>query len=855
MARVIISILILCCWSTVLQAQLITKSFHRVPLPEALKTINGMSANYKVFFIYDELEDFSVTADIRNKTVPDAVREVVGFYPMTVKYTDSIISVECIRKEHSKLIGHIVDEHGDAVEFANVALLSPADSTYITGGVTNANGDFVIPCSISCVLAKVSFVGYKTKYVRYSSMGKVGTIRLTPDAIMLGKVTVKSSLPKTQLKNNAMVTNVSGTILEKAGTAEDVLGQIPMVEASEGNVEVFGRGAAEVYVNGRKLQDNTELSQIISENVQNVEVVNNPGARYSASTKAVIRIRTKRPQGEGLGFTETAEVRNNRGKYGFREQVDLNYRHGGLDISGRIQGKKNSETNHFSNIIDTYLADHWHQEAHTKVTNTDSRFLAMVQGNYILNDSNSLGMRYEYSRTPRKHRDGVFSSELYQDGLVVENNESLIAYRGNGYTHSMNAYYSGKMGKWEVDFNADGLWSGTAGHTDSDENTQSATDEDLRNVNTENISRNRLLAAKLVVGRSVLGGSLSLGAEISASTSDNGHTDESGFTINDKSKISERIYSGFAEYRRRIGRFDAMAGLRYEHVNSNYYLYGVLQPEQSRSYADLFPSASLSTNLGKVYMQLSYSNDIRRPAYSDLTSAVTYINRYTYEGGNPHLRSVYTRNVIINASYSYWLLSAGYKHIKDDVMHFFRPYDNNPAIAYSYPDNANPYDQFFVMLSASPTIGRIWTPRLSAMIQCQNYIAETPDGPVRFDRPQFSLKWNNTVVLPWKLRFEAKFYLQTCGDNITARMRRCLIDTSASLRRDFLNDRLSVQVKVADPFCLMRLEGDTYSASHVFRYRNNDAYCKVSLRAVYKFNTAHDKYKGKGAGNAEKSRL
>lgn len=838
-----------------LEAQHISRTFRSVPLPEALKALNDASGRYRIFFIYDELEDFTVTTDIIDRSIPDAVRDVIGFYPMRVTFGDSIISVECTRKEQEKLMGRVVDDRGRPVEFANITLLGAADSCYITGGVSNANGDFVIPCDVRRVLVKVTFVGYKTFYKIYN-VGEAGTIRLVPEAIMLGDVTVRSVLPKTQIRHDAMVTTVAGTILEKTGTAEDLLGHIPMVDVSNGSVEVFGRGTAEIYVNGRKLHDNAELQQILSENVQNVEVVNNPGARYNASAKAVIRIRIKRQRGEGFGFTETSELRYDRGWNGWQEQVDMNYRRGGLDISGRILGKKTAGKESFANVIDTYLTNHWHQEARSTKNNETVKGMVMAQANYMVNDSNSMGVRYEFARVPCGKLWGTFSSSLSQDGMIVENNESRIAVTDRGYNHGVNAYYNGKIGGWDIDFNADGLWSETKGYTDSDETTRSETvSDDKRNMRTEKINRNTLFAAKIVAGHCLAGGKVCFGGEVSANTRHNDYTDEMGLTISDKSRVSESIVAGFAEYRCRINCVEAVAGLRCEHVASDYYLYGVRQDGQSRSYTDLFPSLSLSTRINRLYMQLSCSNDITRPAYSDLSSAVTYINRYTYEGGNPHLRPVYTRSVVLGVAYSWWVLSVGYKHVRDNIVRTFKPYGENPSIAYSYIDNMGAYGMFFCALSASPEVGNVWYPRITVGMQAQDYVADTPWGSARFNRPQMTVKWNNTVKLPWKLRFEAKLDFTTCGDNTVTRIRKSYLWSSVTLRRDFLSDRLNVQVKATDPFRMMSAESEVYSASHVFRGINDDARCVVVIKAVYKFNAVRDKYKGKGAGNSEKSRL
>ena len=99
----------------------------------------------------------------------------------------------------------------------------------------------------------------------------------------LGGIVVKGRLPKTRVKGDAMRTIVAGTILEKAGTLSDALAKIPSLEAErDGGIKVMGRGAAEIYINGRKVQDVSELARINSDQIQHVDVVQNPGARYAA---------------------------------------------------------------------------------------------------------------------------------------------------------------------------------------------------------------------------------------------------------------------------------------------------------------------------------------------------------------------------------------------------------------------------------------------------------------------------------------------------------------------------------------------------------------------------------------------
>lgn len=103
--------------------------------------------------------------------------------------------------------------------------------------------------------------------------------------------------------------------------------------------EVFGKGSPIIYVNGRLLRDLSELDQLKSEDIKNVELITSPGARYDASVKAVVKITTRPIKGEGFGF----DVRSgyNQWEYaGFVEQLNWNYRRDKLDVFGTVYYRK-----------------------------------------------------------------------------------------------------------------------------------------------------------------------------------------------------------------------------------------------------------------------------------------------------------------------------------------------------------------------------------------------------------------------------------------------------------------------------------------------------------------------------------
>lgn len=253
-------------------AQRITRQYDNVPFASVLKDMNAQQSRYIINFVYDELEDFRVTKHIQGFSVPDAIRQLIGFYPIKMTQLGDVIVVECTQKAPTKMTGHVIDSHHQPVEFANVALLSPTDSTLITGGVTNEDGLFVIPCEARRAIVRVSCVGYRTMYHVYPT-GNIGTIALQGATNNLKTVVVKAMRQSIKMGQEGMVVDIQNSDLNKIGTASDVLRELPRVNvSSDGAVSVFAKGSPLIYINNRAIRSTQELQQLKSDNIKNVEL-------------------------------------------------------------------------------------------------------------------------------------------------------------------------------------------------------------------------------------------------------------------------------------------------------------------------------------------------------------------------------------------------------------------------------------------------------------------------------------------------------------------------------------------------------------------------------------------------------
>ena len=689
----------------------------------------------------------------------------------------------------------------------------------------------------------------------------------------LGGVVVKGRLPKTRVKGDAMRTTVAGTILEKAGTVSDALSKIPSLEAErDGAVKVLGRGNAEVYINGRKVQDVSELTRLRSDQIQHVDVVHNPGARYAATTKAVVRITLKKAQGEGISFKDNAGAIYQYG-HTLTNNLDVNYRTGGLDITASVWAGRYGHTKSLQENDLTYYVgpDFYLGRSNQETTNIWKGWSPQLQLNYMVNENHSFGAFYKYDRHPSADVDSYFNTDNFVNGVYTERSESHITGDDSFRKHIFNAYYNGKIGNLSIDWNLDGLFDKTVNESRTEEVTtvvnKVPAHHDVDNITN---SSNNFWATKLVLSYPIWKGNLSIGGEYSYNHRTDAYSVLSAETLPVKAtdtEINEKSAAGFIEYGRLFGKLYAQVGLRYEHLENDYFNFGKREDEVCRNYGDWFPTVSLSMPVGKVQLSLSYRKDIERPAYSNLTSSTVYINRYTYQSGNPYLRPTYTHNLVLNTAYKWAGMVVTYSHTKDNVTMATEPFpgSDDPFVSLVRTINGSDgYDQLSLNPYASPNFQFSifnsqlkWHPTWFIYAQWQNYKSPCADGSeITLNHPYANFGWDNTVELPQGWRVNAGFRYSTKGDVGNFRLTHKAFRSDLGVQRDFNLRRLgslTLDLRCYDVFNTNKNGGIVYGIREITTY--NPARRTFTVDLTWKFNEARSKYRGSGAGEKQKARM
>ena len=829
-------------------AQRITRQYNNVSFSEALKDLNARQHKYTINFVYDELEDFKVTKSIRNSNVPNAIMQLIGFYPIRMTQVENNIMVECTQKSTFRYKGRIVDERGNAAEYATIALLSPIDSTIVGHGVSNENGSFVIPCNSRKVLARITYIGYKTVNRIYNNTD-MGIIKLQPKTMIVKGVVVKGDRPQYKMLSGGMEVAVEHTLLSKMANTFDVLSLLPRVSVDGQKISVFGKGTPIVYINNKRVNDNNEIVNITPDNIKSISVITSPGAEYDAEVESVIRIQTKERRANGFSLRADAYGKYNKWMSDY-ELISTSYQTKKIEIANSIwtMGTHDGEDNNL--ITDIYLPDKHYYNDQLIHLDTNNRFLSeKLSADYSLNDSNSVGGSYRYYGMLKGRTNSVSRQDVLLNGMAQGSIDQNEVMKPSLSLHQADVYYVGKVGHVGVDFNATYY---AVKNRRNDEGFEISKELGNQEVHSSNRQNSDMWAGKLVVNIPLWKGNMSVGTEMSKTDSHGTFLNEEQLVPSTKTDIHERNIAGFAQYGLVLNKWTVGLGVRYENIVRDYLSDGVKQDDVSRKYNNFFPNLSVSWNKGNWNWQLNVNEKIHRPSYRQLGNFMQFDNRFLYEGGNPTLQPEKVFNVEAIMLYKWLNVSVGYKYLKD-VMEWTKYIYPEKEFAYNTSLNFDHKQLLYASVYISPKFG-IFRPTWGFNYNQQFFDTKKYGASKALSKPLLSCSLNNNFALSESMNAAIRLNASTThADGFL--MMKSGYSVNLQFDKSFANRTWIIYLSANDIFKTAKERWTMYglgagTTKDCYNYTRN-----ISLQVTYNFNAKRSKYKGTGAGNEEKSRL
>ncbi|WP_239058224.1 TonB-dependent receptor domain-containing protein [Bacteroides sp. 214] len=745
--------------------------------------------------------------------------------------------------------GRVIDKTtSEPLPFANIVVLD--NNTAATGTVTDADGNFALASEAETKNIKISYLGYITKDT-IASRSTFNTIMLAQDANLLDEVVIKATRKIFKMENGGISTDVANSPLSSLGTANDVLEKLPFVVKDGDALSVLGKGTPLIYINNRLVRNANELERLSSTNIKKVTVITNPGPEYDATVSAVIRIEATRPPGEGLGGEVFGKL-DFRNKLSSTTSVDLNYRINNLDIFGYYWYNDNRRK--VENYLERLL------ETDQQATNVIGDGVEMhhyenhyAEGglNYMFNENHSIGGKYIYETSPKTNINLDLPTRVYINNTLADELCSTSLFEMDSRSHLLNAYYTGSLATWlkvQLDFDY-------ASGDSKNRQTSLTTRTDEETVATRSLQDYDLYAAKLTLTTPVWGSELKYGIEYSRTTNEQNYIvddNEGAEDLESNTNLSkQKLFAAFANYSRSINKWAFSLGARFENVNFDYFENANRVDEQSRTYNDFFPTASISYQGEKIQMMLGYRATISRPSYYQLRNGIQFDDPYTYETGNPYLKPTKVSDISYSLLWRDVKFMASYKIYSNRTLFVPQQYKDMNIVLYR-PENLKNSQNLSVSAYYSPRFG-IWKPTVGMGVS-KDFLAYTAVRKEKFDDPYLFYSFQNTFELPAGFVLMADIQGRTKGhsalmymyDNFSLNMR---------LTKKFFNDKLILNLQGQDVLGTSKSKYgmNVYPVTSLADKKNDTQAVILSVR--YKFNATRSKYKGESASEAERGRL
>jgi iron complex outermembrane receptor protein len=669
--------------------------------------------------------------------------------------------------------GKVTDNSGKGIQSVTVSLLKATDSSLVKADVTDANGAFeLVIAPAGKYLLNYTMIGFEKTYssafeVKNGQGFDAGTMSLQPAANKLADVTVTSRKPMIEIKADKTVFNVENSINATGSNALELLQKSPGIQVDNNeNISMKGKTGVRIYVDGKMTQLGSQdlaayLKSINSNDVEAIEMISNPSARYDASGNAgIINIRLKKNKKFGtngsvnLGFIQGVTPKGNG-------SVSLNYRDKKVNLFSNIGGNLGRQ----ENTLDLYRVQRDTIYDQKSVNWSDNRSLnAKVGADLFLNSKSTLGflVTSNFGNTD-------WSSESNTNITYKPTNQfvkKLVALNTipgsrTNMNSNINYRYVDTTGK-EINFDADyGLFRGT-GRSFQPNNYLDNTGNMLSQVINRNYTPTDIdiYTAKVDVDQPKWKGKLGFGAKSSYVKTTNTFdffNDINGTPVKILSRSNsftykENVNAAYVNYQRQLNpKWSLQTGLRMEQTNSEGVLTradGAVQADNTvkRNYLDFFPSAALTWMVNQKHtLNLTFSRRIDRPTYQDLNPFENKLDELTYEKGNAFLRPQYTNTVELSHTFKYMLnTTIGYSHVKD-----FATQTTDTTNNATFVQQKNLATQRILSFSVgSPLpIAKWWNGYANVWYNYQMFKGKIGDNEVKTDIPMFGAYMQHSFTL------------------------------------------------------------------------------------------------------------
>lgn len=764
----------------------------------------------------------------------------------------------------AQISGTVVNTDGE-LQFGNALALSPIDSSLIAGVSFMEEPFLITGLQAKEVLLKLTSFQFNDTIIRltYSGSPSIDLGKITLGIMELEEVQVIAQAPLYRNRAGGTVeVNVANTILASSNSLTEILSRSPNVMVNEEGISVFGRGEAVIYLNGVRIT-NERLASISATQIDKIEIIPNPSSKYDAEGQAVINIRTKTNELEGINTNVSQSVTASDFIAAYTNtNLDVDYRKGKWSLVGGygLQLGKNrdilnttrSRTDFRSEIFADWVYDYRNMSNYNLGAQYDLNSKNRISIEYA-GFANDLGGTYESTNDIRfDGRNTNLAADTDKNNKTYNNSVSLN-FRRQIDSLGSSLFVGGQFSYYDSDTD-DRIQEQLNG-----QDTVSA--RSVNNLVELNIPVLALQADytrylneqdKLDLGlRTSYVESEADSRFLIAEQADNFILDED---LSNYFRYKEQIFAGYLDYSGMLNeRTDFRIGIRSELTNYELNTNIDFDQDVTDTYINFFPNASLSSKITeKTRLRALLSSRISRPKYQQLNPAVIYQDRFTTIEGNPNLIPAKSYLLELGANIAPYDIKVGYNYTIDPLSAAVFQ-GQTPSSYVLKAVNLSEQHSYYATLSF-PISTKSWTSINTANISYNKLISEEIEFSSRATRPQVYFYSSN------KFRVNSNLSLQLLGwysgdkyDGLYSRAAQSSV--SIGLEQHFFQKKLKFSFLADDIFKQNRPAGN-YEVGATFvefdRIFNTNYYRFI---LTYNFGKLNKKvYNNRSIGGSENSR-
>lgn len=790
------------------------------------------------------------------------------------------IGMSSFAQTGGKISGSIKDGGNQKIiDAASVSLLKAKDSSLIKVAVADKAGNFsfenvnegnylVLATSTSHLKVYSPAISITTNAL----FANVGVLQLVPEEKALKEVSVTFKKPLIERKLDRTIVNVDASITSTGGTALEVLEKAPGISVDkDGNISLKGKAGVIVYLDGRPSYLSgpdlaTMLRNMTATQLEQIEIMTNPPAKYDAAGNAgVINIKTKK--NKMFGYNGNITSGYTQGRYArFNEAVSFNYRNKKVNFFGNLNYNRNHRGQELF-IVRNF------RDANTKNIKSifDQQTNMESQSN---NYSAKVGMDYTVSKNTTV---GVVLNGFYNPSLWQSNTSTNIYDPNHNLTDITTASTETKE-KWKnfssnfnlrskldtagqeitgdldfIQYKATSVQPLTSAYYDNAGNLKQAPDV-LNGTLPTNI---KIYSGKVDYTLPLKkDAKFEAGFKTSFVNNDNNARYDSlkaDYSVLDSGRSNHFIYdeninAAYVNYNRPLGKkWSAQLGLRVENTNSNGISKGYTfstaenkfvytETKFKRSYTQLFPTVYLQyTANEKNQFVINYGRRIKRPDYEDMNPFVHFLDRYTFEQGNPNIGPQFSHNVELSHTYKGFLTTTVNYTATNDIIQQVLEQNDHTNETYIKKANIASAKQVGLEVTANKSITKWWSGNIYTNVYYNHFKGLVNNEPISIGITTYM------VQLQQQFKFGKVWAAELSGFYRSKSLEgviyiKPMTQVNAGVSRQILKNQGNLRLNVRDVFAAGVFRGYSKYGTVDANFKNVNDSRAVSLTFTYRFN-------------------